>query len=143
MLRPHRLSAWSRARAGRTQLEPFVSEIALVRPHPVLQPRTVAAVLADERARILVLPDPLPDTDLVVPADVDRQAFVRFDTNRYSVPSKYAERTLTLVADDVTVRVVDGATEVARHERLYGKRQVQERPEHPRSWSSSAALLGT
>ncbi len=115
---------------GNAQLDRFISEIALARPHPVLAPSTVGAVLADERARLLALPDPLPDTDLVVPADVDRQAFVRFDTNRYSVPSKYAERTLTLVADDVRVRVLDGATAVARHERSYAKRQVIELPEH-------------
>ena len=40
------------------------------------------------------LPDPLPATDRVEPVQVDRQAFVRFDTNRYSVPSQFAERTL-------------------------------------------------
>jgi len=41
---------------------------------------------------------------------LDSQAFVRFDTNRYSVPTDHADRALTLVADDVTVRVLDGAT---------------------------------
>jgi transposase len=115
---------------GNAQLGRFIAEIAHPRPHPVLAPRTVAEVLADERGRLLRLPDPLPDTDRVEPVDVDRQAFVRFDTNRYSVPSQYAERTLTLVADDVEVRVLDGADCVARHERAYGKRQVLELPAH-------------
>lgn len=111
---------------GNAQLERFIAEIAHARPHPVLGPRTVGAVLADERARLLALPDPLPATDLVSPAVVDRQAFVRFDTNRYSVPTTFAERTLTLCADDISVRVLDGATPVADHERCWGKRQVIE-----------------
>ena len=67
---------------------------------------------------------------MVTPTGVDRQAFVRFDTCRYSVPSQYSERTLTLVADDTCVRVLDGATCVARHERSYGKRQVVELAAH-------------
>jgi transposase len=115
---------------GNLQLGRFIAEIAHARPHPVLGPRTVGDVLADERTRLLPLPNPMPDTDVVVPADVDRQAFVRFDTNRYSVPPKYAERTLTLVADDVQVRLLDGADCVARHDRSYGKRQVIELPVH-------------
>ena len=36
--------------------------------------------------RLLALPEPLPDTDRVEPVGADSQAFVRFDTNRYSVP---------------------------------------------------------
>jgi hypothetical protein len=66
----------------------------------------------------------------VVPVKVDTQAFVRFDTNRYSVPTAFADRTLTLVADDRVVRVLDGATEVARHPRGFGRRQVVEDPAH-------------
>ena len=31
---------------------------------------------------------------------------MRFDTNRYSVPSEHADRTLTLVASDVGLRVL-------------------------------------
>jgi hypothetical protein len=54
---------------------------------------------ADRKKARGICARPLPDTDLVAPAGVDRQAFVRFDTNRYSVPTEYAERTLTLVAE--------------------------------------------
>lgn len=115
---------------GNTQLVRFLAEIAQPRPHPVLAPKTVSDVLCDERPRLLALPDPLPDTDRVEPAPVDSQAFVRFDSNRYSVPTDHADRALTLVTDDVTVRVLDGATCVAHHQRDYGKRQVLERPEH-------------
>ena len=67
---------------GNAQLARFIAEIAHVRPHPVLGPRTVGEVLGDERARLLPLVNPLPDTDRVEPIDADRQAFIRFDTNQ-------------------------------------------------------------
>jgi transposase len=115
---------------GNRALARFIAEIAHVRPHPVLAPRTVGDVLADEQERLLRLPDPLPTTDLVLPASADAQAFVRLDTNRYSVPTACGEKTLTLVADDRTVRVLDGAAEVARHPRSFGRRQILEDPAH-------------
>jgi hypothetical protein len=87
-------------------------------------------VLLEEQSRLLALPDPLPETDLVQPVAVDKTAFARFDTNRYSVPPAHAEKTLTLVASDTLVRFVDGATEVARHPRAWGRAQVIEAAEH-------------
>jgi hypothetical protein len=65
-----------------------------------------------------------------MPITVDKTAFVKLDTNRYSVPGSYARRTLTLVADDVTVRLLDGKDEVARHPRSWGRHQPVELPEH-------------
>jgi transposase len=115
---------------GNVQLGRFLAEVALARPHPVLGPRTVGAVFTDERPRLLALPDPLPVTDLVAPIACDRQAFVRFDTNRYSVPTPLAERALTLCADDETVRVLDGPACVAHHARSWGRRQVIEVSAH-------------
>ena len=111
---------------GNAQLERFFADIALARPHPVLAPRTVGDVLADERPRLLTLPDPLPATDQILPIVADRQAFVRFDTNRYSVQTTLAERPLTLVADDISVRVLDGVDAVAEHPRCWGHRQIVE-----------------
>jgi hypothetical protein len=72
----------------------------------------------------------LPCIESVTPIVVDKTAFIRVCTNRYSVPSAYARRTLTLVADDVTLRLLDGATCVAEHLRVYGRHQVIERAEH-------------
>jgi len=72
----------------------------------------------------------LPPIETVAPIPVDKSAFVRLDTNRYSVPSRYASGTLTLVADDVSLRLLDGDTEVARHARSWGRHQVFELREH-------------
>lgn len=115
---------------GNAQLVQFLSQIAPARPHPVQAPLTVSDVLKAEHERLLALPAALPVTDLVLAAPIDRQAFVRFDTNRYSVPSQYSGRTLSLVVDDIELRILDGQTCVARHERNYGKRRVIETPEH-------------
>ncbi|MBE7448956.1 MAG: ATP-binding protein [Kofleriaceae bacterium] len=115
---------------GNRALARFIADIGHARPHPRLAPRTVADVVAAERPRLLSLPDPLPATAHVEPAAVDSQAFVRFDTNRYSVPTALAERALTLVTDDRFVRVLDGTACVATHPRSWGKRQQIELPEH-------------
>jgi hypothetical protein len=74
----------------------------------------------------------LPETDLVAPANVDTTAFVRFGTNSYSVPPRYARSTVTLAASDSHVRLLDGDRVVAIHERSFGKAQRIEDPEHRR-----------
>lgn len=58
---------------------------------------------------------------------------MRFDTNSYSVPAEHASRTLTLVADERLVRVLDKDTEVARHDRSYGRKRVVEDLAHRRA----------
>ena len=115
---------------GNAQLLDFFEQTANQRPHPRWPDRTVREVFEEERPRLLSLPSPLPETDTVMPVTVDKTAFVRLDTNRYSVPARYARRTLTLVADDGLLRLLDGATEVARHERSWGRHQPIELPEH-------------
>jgi transposase len=115
---------------GNAQLTDFFAGIAHERPHPRWPDRRVVDVFDEERPRLLALPEPLPETDTVTPISVDKTALIRLDTNRYSVPSLYVKRTLTLVANDQTVRLVDGAEEVARHPRSWGRHQVCELPEH-------------
>ena len=63
-------------------------------------------------------------------AVVDKTAFVRFDTNDYSVPHTLVGKTITVVASDQVVRVVDVDVEVARHVRNNGRRRVVENPAH-------------
>jgi transposase len=115
---------------GNAQLLDFFESIAHRRPHPRWPDRRVADVFDDERPRLLALPAALPETDAVVPVTVDKLAFVRVDTNRYSVPPTYARRALTLVASDATIRLLDGQQEVARHARCWGRNQTLELREH-------------
>ena len=90
----------------------------------------MADVLAEERGRLLPLPAAPAPTDRMLSVRSDKTACVRLDTNLYSVPPAAAGKTLTLVASDTEVRVLDGALEVARHSRSWGRRQVIELPEH-------------
>jgi hypothetical protein len=120
---------------GNRQLLDFIRDIADVRPHPRFRDRTVAEVFAEEKERLLALPAVLPETDLVLPIPVNTTAFVQFGTNLYSVPPRYARTprlTLTLVASDHEVRLLDGDKVVARHARSWGKHQHVEDPEHRR-----------
>jgi transposase len=115
---------------GNRALDAFRDEIAAARPHPTQHGRTVRDCFVEEKSKLLPLPDPLPPTDLVMSVESDKTAFVRFDRNIYSVPSVYAQRTVTLVADDRIVRLLDGAAVFARHVRCWGRRQIIELPEH-------------
>jgi hypothetical protein len=115
---------------GNRLLAQFIAEIAHVRPHPTIAQRTVGEAFAIERPRLLALPEPLPETARIEPIKADSQAFIHLDTNRYSVPSDYASRIVTLVVDDRTVRLVDGDKCIADHPRSWGRRQIFEKPEH-------------
>jgi hypothetical protein len=92
--------------------------------------RTVGEVFAEEKTRLLPLPEPLPETDRVEPVQVEAQALVRVDTNRYSVPTEHAGHVRTLVVDDKTVRVLHGDAVIAEHARSWGRRQLIEVPAH-------------
>ena len=112
------------------QLLDFIATIADERPHPQWPDRRVRDVLAEERYKLLPLPMPLPAIELVEPVCADKTAFVHFDGNVYSVPAIYARQTLTLVADDRQLRLLQGHDEVARHARVWGHRQRVEDPVH-------------
>jgi len=115
---------------GNRELRAFVQDIAHARPHPRFEHRSVAECLAEEQKHLLPLPNPPPSTDRVLPIRIDKTAFIQFDCNRYSVPWARAGETLTLVANDLEVRVVDGDREIASHLRRWGKREVVESLDH-------------
>lgn len=108
----------------------FFEQVAHARPHPTLPGKTVAQVFAEEKPHLLRLPEVLPATELAIPVYVDKTASVHFDGNSYSVPPRFAQKTLVLIADELHVRLDDGAAEVARHLRCWGKRARIEDPAH-------------
>jgi transposase len=116
-----------------TEFLAFLNDVANPRPHPTLPGVTVADCLAQEKPRLLRLPAAPLDIEEVLPVTVDKTAFIRFDTNDYSVPHEYAQQdksALTVAADDITVRVLNGDVEVARHARCWGRRQCVEDVAH-------------
>jgi transposase len=116
--------------SGNRELLAFLTDIAYPRPHTEHKEKSVAQVLAEERERLLPLPVSPPATHRQLAAQVDKTASVHFDTNRYSVPARYAQSMLTLVVDDTHVRLLDQGTEVAFHDRSWGRRQNLELAGH-------------
>src|SRR5271167_2538943 len=95
--------------------------------------RSVAEVFAEEVPQLLKQPDnPYAVVECVV-VKAGKTPYVRFDLNDYSVPHSYVRRTLTVLADPREVRVVDGATVLARHARSYDKGAQIEDPAHVRA----------
>jgi len=115
---------------GNQQLLEFLAEIAHERSHPRLAGQTVADVFEDEQQRLLPLPDVMPPIESVTPVNVDVQGFVNLDTNRYSVPSRHAPGTLSMVSTDAMLSFFDGDDEVASHVRCWGRKQTLEKAEH-------------
>ena len=115
---------------GNAALLNFLENVAMQRQHPIHKESTVAEVFAQEKERLLPLPLAAIPTELVTSVPADKTALVSFDTNRYSVPPEAANRTLTLVADDLTLRLLDRDRVVATHARSWSKNTVIEAPEH-------------
>lgn len=112
-------------------------QIAHQRRWPEDNGRSVAEVFAEEQPRLLVPPLHPFSTDQVQPVCSRKTIYVRFDLNDYSIPPEAVGRTLTLVASDTMVRILDGAAEIARHQRSYDRHQPILDPAH------SEALLKT
>jgi transposase len=116
--------------SGNAALLAFLETVAMQRKHPTQKDRTVADVFAEEKARLLPLPGAAIPTDLVTSVAADKTAFIAFDGNRYSVLHDAADRSLTLVASDVEVRLLDGERVVGVHARSWAKGRVLEAPAH-------------
>jgi transposase len=65
-----------------------------------------------------------------VAVTVDKTPYIRFDLNDYSVPHTHVRRTLAVLADERTVRVLDGVVELARHPRCWDRGRQIEDPAH-------------
>jgi hypothetical protein len=111
--------------------------IAHQRRHPDQRDQTVAAVLAEEQRLLLPLPAHPFETTVVKPVRAGKQPYVSFDRNRYSLPHTLVHRPVTLLADPTTVRIVEGATEVARHVRSYDTGAVVEDATHVAALSAA------
>jgi transposase len=105
-------------------------EVAAARRWPGDDRQTVAEAFREEAAHLLTLPTHPFETDLVVPIRSFKTIYLRFDLNDYSIPPDAVGRPLTLVASETTVRILEGAREVARHGRSYGRHQRIEDPAH-------------
>ncbi len=105
-------------------------EVAHQRRWPGEDGRTVQQAFAEEQPRLL--PPPLHpfSADHIQTVSSRKTIYVRFDLNDYSIPPEAIGRPLTLVASDTTVRILDGAVEIARHQRSWDRAQMVLDPAH-------------
>jgi transposase len=97
---------------------------------PEDQARTVREVAGEEAALLMALPDnPWPVIERRE-VSVGKTPYVRFDLNDYSVPHTHVRRTLTVLAEPHSLRIVDGQNVIATHVRSYDKGAQIEVPEH-------------
>jgi hypothetical protein len=104
-------------------------EVANVRLHATTKQRPIDRYQS-ERERLRPLPNLPLDTDELDSVLVNSHARVHFDGNRYSVPPQFVGQTLLLRANEREVRVLQQATEVARHARCYERGQLLVQTDH-------------
>ena len=94
------------------------------------KPAPKGPLLLEDQAAFLPLPKQPFEARRIVPASADSQSLVRFDTNDYSVPVKYAHRKLIVVATVEEVRLVYEDRLVARHRRCWDRERTFFEPIH-------------
>ena len=98
-------------------------QVANVRVHETTR-ELPADRFGQEQPLLRALPPTRFDTDEVVTAVVSSHARVQFDSNRYSVPTKVARKTVLVRADPRHVRVLYQGEQVACHARCFKRRQL-------------------
>ena len=91
---------------------------------------SVGARFEQDRAAALALPDRAFDPCVIQPAQVDKYQTVRFDRNQYSVPRRWAFRTVSAKGYVDRVEVVGDGAAIATHARCYRTAQKVLDPLH-------------
>lgn len=115
--------------ALRKDLAGWLEGEANVRIHGTTRERPVDRFQV-EQPLLQGLPAVEYDCAIVASLRASRQGLVQFQTNLYTVPHVYADKTLTVKATGQTVCVYAGAQLLAAHPRSYEKYRVIENPEH-------------
>jgi len=85
------------------------------------QTETIGERFAHEAPLLGELPEILPRTCVVEAVRINKFAECNYETNRYSVPTRYAHRDAFLEVYEEKIRVIVGAEVVAEHRRHFGK----------------------
>jgi transposase len=91
---------------------------------------TVATLLIDDRAAMLPTPARPFVARRVSEVHADSLSLVRWDTNSYSVPTRYAHRPITVVATVNDVKLIHEDRLVATHPRCWEREQTRFDPVH-------------
>jgi len=112
------------------QAERFCTSIAPRRQWPQEHRLTVADAYVKEKPLLVATAkDRFPAAE-IVEATIGKTPYVRFDSNRYSVPHDRVRRQATVRASSTRVRIFDSGELIAEHRRCLAKQQIVENPEH-------------
>ena len=118
------------------QARAWCLKIAAERRVPDAKEKTIDEAYAEEKARMVTLPDDDFPVEERLTVHAGKTPYIRFDRNDYSVPHTHVRRELTVIASDERVRVIDptAPTEaIAEHRRCYDSNQRIEQEEHLRA----------
>ena len=110
------------------QAQAWCSGLAADRRWPEDAALSVRQAFQAEQPRLLALPEREFALGERLAVTVGKTPYVRFDLNDYSVPYTEVRRTVGVLVDEHTVRIVDGAVELARHARCWDRGQQIVRP---------------
>jgi transposase len=111
----------------------WCDHVAAQRPWPDDPGRTVADAFDEEQPRLLRLPEHPLEIAHQRAVRSGKTIYIRFDGNEYSIPPAVVGKDLMLVATDTLVRLLDGVTEVARHERSWDRGDRRTHPAHAKA----------
>lgn len=103
--------------------------VANVRVHGTTHEQP-AALFLKEKAHLGPLPLIGYDTAIITTVRVSKDCFVQFETNSYSVPTRYVGEKLTLKASPHKIRIYKNHDKIAAHQRCWGMHQSIEDPAH-------------
>lgn len=86
-------------------------------------PAPVGIMLSEDRQCLQAMPHYTPDVSKKVYPVVSRYSTVLFETNCYSVPCRYTGKSTTVKVYPNHIEVWIGGSMVARHDRLFGRRE--------------------
>ena len=122
--------SWKDVEDLNAQAERWCREVADKRRWQQDRTLSVAEAFAEERPRLLGLPQSVAPTEDRLMVSIGKVPYARFDGNDYTVPHDRIQRRLTALASPTRVRLLDGAEVVADHVRSWGRGQTTEDPAH-------------
>ncbi len=90
--------------------------------------KTPKELLVQER--LISLPQACYPARRIIPAIASKTALVEFETNKYSLPSSCASKTVEIAAYPQEIQILVSGTKAAIHKRCFGKKQIIQNPLH-------------
>jgi len=106
-----------------TQLKTWIETTAMARPWPEDHAMVIRTQWTLEKTKLLPLPVHANPCERREEVRIGKTPYARFDLNDYSVPWRLTMKTLTVWANEARVKIFDGTTQVADHERCYARQQ--------------------